>query len=154
MKRSLVVLAAASALLVSCGGDDDDAGSGGDGGGEEAAGDYCESLAAVKEASAASAPELESGDATPEQIEAAFTSFQATFDEWEAAAPEEIAADVESVVSATNEFITALRDANWDLLALDETAIAGVNSDEITEAGERIDAYGERECGIRIDEES
>ena len=40
------------------------------------------------------------------------------------------------------------------MLALDETAIVGVNSDEITEAGERIDAYGERECGIRIDEES
>jgi hypothetical protein len=141
VKRSLVVLAASSALLVSCGGDD-------------AAADYCGALAAVKDASAASAPELESGDATPEQIEEAFTSFQATFEEWEEAAPEEIAADVESVVSATDEFVTALRDANWDLLALDETAIAGVNSDEITEAGERIDAYGERECGIRIDEES
>jgi hypothetical protein len=153
VKRSFVVLAAASALLVSCGGDDDDDGGSGDSAGE-AAGDYCAALAGVKEASAASAPELESGEATPEQIEEAFTSFQATFEEWEAAAPEEIAADVESVVSATDEFITALRDANWDLLALDETAIAGVNSDEITEAGERIDAYGERECGIRIDEDS
>ena len=157
VRRHLVLFAAASALLVSCGGDDDDGGSADDGG--EAAGDYCEALAAVKAASDEFAPTMESGDATPEQVEGALTSLQATFPDWEAAAPEEIAEDVRLVIDTTEGMVDALSAAGWNLANLElttenEALIAALDSDEYNEAGDRIDAYGEQECGITIDEES
>ena len=138
------MFAAASALLVSCGGDDD-------GGGEAA--DYCDALAAVKAASDESAPTMESGDATPAEIEEAFTLLQGTFEDWEAAAPEEISADVELIVDTTDEFVDALAAVDFELLELDEATIALLSDPDTTEAQERVNAYGERECGITINDE-
>ena len=139
------MFAAASALLVSCGGDDD--------GGGEAAGDYCDALAAVKAASDESAPTMESGDATPAETEEAFTLLQGTFEDWQAAAPEEISADVELIVDTTDEFVDALAAVDFELLDLDEATIALLTDPDTTEAQERVNAYGERECGITINEE-
>ncbi len=147
MKRSLVVLAAASALLVSCGGDDDD------GGGGEAAGDYCDALAAVKAASDEAAPTLEDGEATPAETEEAFTLIQGTFEDWSAAAPEEIAEDVERVVNATDQFVDALAAVDFDVLQLDEEALTLLDEPETTEAQDRINAYGEEQCGITLGDE-
>ena len=147
MRRRLIVLAAASALLVSCGGDDDDDGGGG------ASSDYCEALAAVKAASDESAPTMESGDATPAETEEAFTLIQGTFEDWEAAAPEEIAEDVELIVDRTDQFVDALAAVDFDFLQVDETTIALLNDPEVTEAQERVDAYGQEQCGITINDD-
>ena len=147
MRRHLVLFAAVSALVVSCGGDDDDDGAG------EAVGEYCDALAAVKAASDESAPAMESGDATPAEIEEAFTLLQGTFEDWEAAAPEEIAEDVELIVDTTDEFVDALAEVDFELLELDEATIALLTDPETAEAQERVNVYGEQECGITINDE-
>ena len=64
----------------------------------DAAGDYCEALADFK----ASSNALDAwDDATPEQLEAAFTDLDETLDPLVAAAPDEITADVELLAATT-----------------------------------------------------
>jgi hypothetical protein len=147
VRRHLVLFAAASALLVSCGGDDDD------GGGGEAAGDYCDALAAVKAASDEAAPTMEDGEATPAETEEAFTLIQGTFEDWEAAAPEEIADDVELIVDTTDQFVDALAAVDFDVLQLDEETMVLLSDPETTEAQERVNVYGQEQCGITINEQ-
>ena len=164
MRRHLVLLAAASALVVSCSGDDDDdqaaAGTEApgrtDAGGGEAAGDYCAALADFK--AATESANATDDTATPEQLEASFTGVEQQLDPLIAAAPEEIEADLELLASGTRELIDALAASDYDVeaFALDEgnqELVANLDSEEYTAAGERIDAYGERECGITIDDE-
>jgi hypothetical protein len=152
VRRRLVLVAAASALIVSCGGDDDDGG--GEGGGE-AAGDYCEALADFKASS--DALDAFGDDATPEQLETAFTDIDETLDPLVAAAPEEIKADAELLASSTRELVEAFAANDFDLevFALDEgnqELVASLDSEEFNAAGERFDAYGQEQCGITIDD--
>ena len=153
MRRHLVLVAAASALLVSCGGDDDDGGGESDG---EGAGDYCEALADFKASS--DALDAFGDDSTPEQVETAFTDIDETLDPLVAAAPDEIKADAELLASSTRELVDALAANDYDLevFALDEgnqELLASLDSEEFNAAGERLDTYGQDQCGITIDEE-
>ena len=153
MRRQLVLLAAGSALLVSCGGDDDD----GSGGGGEAAGDYCAVLADFK--AATESADASDDDATPEQLEASFADVEERLDPLIAAAPDEIKSDLELLASGTRQLIDALAASDYDFeaFALDEgnqELVASLDSEEYNAAGERIDTYGEEQCGITIDDES
>jgi hypothetical protein len=146
VRRQLIVFAAACALIVSCSGDDDDAANAG----SEASGDYCEAFAAVQTASEESAPVREGGDATPEQLEQAFADLEATFDDWQAAAPEELSADIELTTGVLRRLNDALAEVDYDLFQLDEATLAELSDPEAEAADARINAYGEEHCGITI----
>ena len=162
VRRHLVLLAAASALVVACSGDDDDdqAAAGTEApartdAAEGAGGGYCEALAAAEAVSAEHESILESGDATPEQIEAAYNDFNAVLDPALESAPEEIATDLELVLGKTREFIDAIAAADYDLEAMgqdpaNEALAAELQSAEFAAASDRVDAYGEEHCGITV----
>ena len=119
--------------------------------------EYCAALSGYKAATDAADPVLASGDATPEELETAFTSLSDHLDPMLETAPEEISADLELVVGKSRELIDALAANDYDLVVVGEDPanaelLASLDSAEYTEATERIDDYGEATCGIRIDE--
>jgi hypothetical protein len=81
----------------------------------------------------------------PAAIESAFEEMIDLTEEAADSAPDEIKADVELVVEAAKDLVDELRDVDFDFTALDETVL---DNPEATEAGERIEEYGERVCGI------
>jgi len=103
-------------------------------------------------------PILESGDATPEQIEEAYNDFDAAFDPVLESAPEEIATDLELVASKSREVMDAIAAADYDLEAMgqdpaNEALAAELQSAEFSAASDRVDAYAEEHCGIILGDE-
>jgi hypothetical protein len=63
-------------------------------------------------------------------------------------APDEIKDDFEFLVEKSRELADALKDADFDFDAIDQSIL---DDPETIAAGERVDEYGERVCGIESD---
>jgi hypothetical protein len=63
-------------------------------------------------------------------------------------APDEIKADFEFLVEESRDLVDALRDVDFDFEAIDQSIL---EDPESIAAGERVDEYGERLCGIESD---
>ena len=63
-------------------------------------------------------------------------------------APDEIADDVDTVFAAIEEMNAVLADADYDLLQVDQAALAAVTTADIEEASANIERYNEEVCGI------
>jgi hypothetical protein len=81
----------------------------------------------------------------PDAIESAFEEMIDLTQQAADSAPDEIKDDVELVVETARDLVDELRDVDFDFTALDQSVL---DNPEATAAGERIDAYGERVCGI------
>jgi hypothetical protein len=134
--RKLLIVASVVALgpaVAACGG--------GDGGSAEA---WCDLAREVEDA-----PDPFGGDETPspETMKAAFTDLLDVFERAEKAAPDEIKDDVTTSLNAFREFNDALAAADYNFLDIDLSSIQQVMNDAEA-AGDRIEAYNARECGI------
>ena len=87
-----------------------------------------------------------------EQLEQAYGDFVDALDEVRDSAPEEIREDVRVAADASQEFFDALADVDFNILDLDPQGMEEITSD-LEAAGERIDEYNERVCGIPNDED-
>lgn len=134
MKQSLAMTAAATlmaGLLAGCGG--------GDGGGGDAGGDYCDRLASAKE----DFESLDSGDF------AGFEEAIATIHELADEAPDEVAADWETLEGAIDQLETALDDAGIEISDLEAMSRGempeGVDPSKLASLGEDLQAMGSEE---------
>jgi hypothetical protein len=119
-----------------CGGDDDAAGSG----------EWCD-LARDLESNTLF-DEIDVDD--PESVESAYRGVVDILDDAADSAPDEIKADVETVLASTEELVEALEDVDFDFTAIDESVLGDL---ETVDASDRIEEYGERVCGIAAAED-
>lgn len=167
MKRLAPLLAASSLVLfAACGddGDSDDASSEettddaaatddteaeSDGDGSDADSAWCDVARDIEERSDAldEAQTLER-----EQLREAYDEFVSALDDVRGDAPDEIREDVEVAADAAQEFFDALDDVDFNILDLDLSSLQDVTTD-LEAAGDRIEEYNERVCGIPADDE-
>ena len=86
-------------------------------------------------------------------VEAFFNDQFALIAEGIAAAPNgAIKADLELLQRGQLEMASIMEAADWDIFAVDSDAMDELNDrPELTAASDRLDAYGEAECGIQSD---
>lgn len=141
--RRALGLAAGVAMtlgLMACGGDDGGSGS------TEA---WCDVARDVEAASEA----LGGDDIDPTDkaaVKALFDDLEQAIDRAEGKAPAEIRADVDKTLAAFTKLIDVIADKDYDFLAaVSDPEVSSLFEDQsLTEAGDRISAYNERECGI------
>lgn len=84
----------------------------------------------------------------PAAIETAMTEVEDFLGEVRAAAPSEIADDVDTLADGTQMLVDALAEANYNLLDADLSFLGDdALGDEMDAAGDRIDEYSLEECG-------
>ncbi len=157
------MVAALALVGGACGGDDDvaddagaesdasiddadsgDAGDGGDSGGNDS--EWCDLARSVE----AEDDLLEGVDFTdPEALENAYQSMIDLVEDAADSAPEEVKADIELTVERSKVIFDALKDADFNILDVDQAVF---EDPEAEAASERIEAYNERECGIADDD--
>ncbi len=128
--------------LVACGGDD--------GGSRGSKSGWCEVARGVQNASEALGGEAV--DPTDKAaVKALFDDLKQAIGKAEGKAPAEIKADVETTFAAFKKLISAIEKKDYDFLAVvSDPELASLFEDEkLSEAGDRITAYNERECGIK-----
>jgi hypothetical protein len=87
----------------------------------------------------------------PDSVENAYRESIDILDNAVDSAPDEIKADVETVLASTEKLVDALEDVDFDFAALDESVLGDL---ETVDASDRIEEYGVRVCGISSDENS
>ena len=120
-----------------CGGDDD-----GDGGGE-----WCDLARDLESETVFGSIDVED----PDSVETAYREIVEILGNAVDSAPDEIKADVQTVLDSTEELLAALEDVDFDFAALDESVLGDL---ETVEASDRIEEYGERVCGIASGDET
>jgi len=152
MRTIRTISAAAVALMVlglaACGNDDDGSRSGDGGGGGNSA-DLC--------ANARELESLGSGDALNDLDEETFTRLTDLVDGVRENAPDEIQADLETVADGFAEVREIFEEYDYDLAKLGAAAatdpelterLESFGGEEFTDAGERVSAYLQEECGL------
>jgi hypothetical protein len=91
----------------------------------------------------------------PEEAEAFFDNQLALLTEAIASVPSaEIKADLEVIQVGQIEMASMLRAVDWDVFAVDFAAVEELNDQpEMNAASDRLDMYGETECGISPDDD-
>jgi len=169
--RFLIALLAAGALVVTgCGGDDDDTSAAASASEASASaseeteeidpeavenaaeavglGEDCAEVVAAFAAVAGSAGSAMSGNAEGD-LEESLEAFEA----YAEVAPEEIRDDMEQMAEAYGEFVRAIADSGWDSASGEMppeevmAALEDLDTDELTEASNRVSAYFESERG-------
>lgn len=115
----------------------------GDGGSGSDPSEFCDALRAIDEADDDTLPV---GD--PAELETSVDRTAETLRQAGNAAPETVADDVETMSEAWRAFADELADVDYDALELPARALVAVDSDEVNDASDRLDAYGESECEI------
>lgn len=162
MKRFAVLAVVPLVLLAACGGDDESSdetspaatsdtatSDGGGEGGSDPDSAWCVAARDIQDLS-------DAGDALdftdPEAVQEQFTSFRDALEDAIDEAPDEIQEDVEASKAAFDEIIEALEAADWNFLDID-TALFEELGTRAEEAGDRIEAYNERVCGIEASDD-
>lgn len=150
--RTTAVLGVTVALLGSgCGGDD-----GGGGGGSESA--FCDELLRLTDSGVLSDEETSFTDAAA--LEEGMTEAREALDALASDVPSEIKDDFNTVKDGLTGFIDLLEEYDFDFVALATAAqedpellarVEAFGSEEFTQAGENLDAYGADVCGIESD---
>jgi hypothetical protein len=91
----------------------------------------------------------------PAEVEAFFDNQLALLTEAIASVPSaEIKADLELIQVGQIEMASMLEAVAWDVFAVDFAAVEEINEQpEMNAASDRLDIYGETECGIRPDDD-
>jgi hypothetical protein len=84
----------------------------------------------------------------PEALEDSYQQMIDLVEDAAESAPEEIADDIDLVVDRSKVIFDALRDADFNVLDVEQSVFDDPEADA---ASERIDAYNEAECGIESD---
>ncbi|HEX4981334.1 MAG TPA: hypothetical protein VFV63_06535, partial [Ilumatobacteraceae bacterium] len=84
-------------------------------------------------------------------VENAYREVVDVLDDAVDSAPDEIKADVETVLTSTENLLDKLEDVDFDFAALDE---ADLGDQATIDASERIEEYDERVCGVVSDDNS
>lgn len=82
----------------------------------------------------------------PEQVRASFEGTVDALEEVRAAAPDEVRADVQVQLDAFEDARAALEAANFDLEAAGDEALAGFNTEEVSQARDAVGEYAETNC--------
>lgn len=85
--------------------------------------------------------------ADPTKLEAAFEGLADTFDEAVDAAPSEIKNAVERSSEGLDQMISALKDADYNILDIDQDIFTDLGND-MDEASTEIETFNEKECGL------
>ena len=159
MKRRAIVMVAALALAGgACGGDDDDAtddaavttdgsngdADSGDGDDDSGGGEWCDVARDLETNTLLDDVDIDDPDA----IENAFEEMIDLAEEAADSAPDEIKDDLEFLVEESRDLVDALREVDFDFEAIDPSILADPES---IAAGERVDEYSVRVCGIESD---
>jgi len=134
-----IAILVSGAFVTSCGGDS----SSGGGGGSLSSDEFCELIADIDEADPFA--NLDSS-ATPEETQEAFESIDDTLNGLYKAAPDEIKADIKTVVDIYGEMISLFEAADWDVMAIDFEAFDAIDTTEVDAASERLDAWETSNC--------
>jgi hypothetical protein len=143
MKRCVSFFVVPLLALAACSGGDD-------GSGSVAAEGWCSLAQRVEDSSDRYELSFDSDDET---IAAAFEEFATLLDDAKDVAPDEIDDAVETAARGIAEFGDLLGEVDYDLFALDQSALAKLESmsEEMDTATAKIEAYNLRECGIAAD---
>ena len=153
------MVAALALAGAACGGDDDstatddasatsDAADNGDDSGDEGdsnSSDWCD-LSREMDSDTSLFDTMDIND--PESVEDAYNQVIGAIEDAADETPDEIKDDVEIVLERIKTGFEALKDADFNLLEVDQAAFEDPEADA---ASDRIDAYNERECGIESD---
>ncbi len=140
----MFAVAALSAGLLSACGDDDGGGS---------AASFCDAVRAFDEQGSTMSL-IFSGNASPEELEAAVATMGGELDSLRASAPSDVKADVTTVTNGFKEVFRLMGEYDYDIIALSASAefqeFQASQSDAMDAATDRLDAYTERECGLVV----
>ena len=84
----------------------------------------------------------------PDALEDSYQQMIDLVEDAAGSAPEELEADIDLVVDRSKVIFDALKDADFNILDVDQSVFEDPEADA---ASERIDAYNEAECGIESD---
>lgn len=84
--------------------------------------------------------------ATADETKAAFESIETIIDDLYASAPNEIKADIKTVMDIYGEMIGLFEAANWDYTAVDFDAFSAINTAAADEASTRLDTWETTNC--------
>jgi hypothetical protein len=84
----------------------------------------------------------------PDALEDSYQQMIDLVEDAAGSAPEELEADIDLVVDRSKVIFEALKDADFNILDVDQSVFEDPEADA---ASERIDAYNEAECGIESD---
>ena len=137
-KYCLMTIALLGSLALAACGDDDDSSSA----------SFCDAAARYEDANSGPNPST----ASPTELEATYTQLQDALDELRSTAPSEIEADVDTIATVFENFISAFAGQDYDYSKLmddpdGQNATEALNSMEMGTAMGNINDYVAAECG-------
>ena len=149
MKRITILIVgavAAATILGACGGDSD-------GGGAVSETDFCGMIEDYKDKADSFDAAFTQDD--PKAVEEAFTTMQGVLHDLESAAPSDVKADLDTMVTAVDRMIAIFDKYEWDFTQLAMAPEFGelsadLNSEEMASASDNLDAYSMDTCGIEM----
>ncbi len=144
-RRGVALLFAGALVLgglAACGGDDDDDAGGG------SVEEYCALAVQLNDVG------QQAGTATdPAEFERLVKEQYDLAQQAAQAAPEEISADIDTLTEALGQVVDIGDATDWDIAAMGEDSdFLAISQDQaVTEAGDRVTAYDEQNCGLPSD---
>lgn len=111
-------------------------------------GEFCKELAAYMNDT--SMADVDPSD--PQAYKAAIEESSAKGRAMLAKAPDKLRGSVETLLDAQDEMLAALEAAGYDITKVSPDAFAVMDTPEVAEAGEKLDAYISDTCGIDVPE--
>lgn len=116
-------------------------------------GQYCDLIREYEQDSSDFGAVFSDPDATPETLKQGVDELVSAIERLRDAAPDEISADVDTVTETIASIADVLEKYDYDFMALATAPEAAelqarFDSDEVTSAGERLDAYTTATCGV------
>lgn len=112
------------------------------------AGDFCDVVGELE-----SFDELEDSFADPDAIESQVSEVREIYTQGAELVPDEIADDFELVSESLTTFADAFADAGYNILDVRVSAITELEDPELEAATDRLEEYGESECGVEPDDD-